>query len=270
MVSLLPISYANGIDKDTYHAVNSNRLEYGSRATITSYQPSMNNTTAHRDYMVYVVQPSSQHTIGAGIEWFYWTSNNIRGFLTVYIHDPSTTSWQGIHYIYINKIYSDSVTISSTVCKASTSTSSTCNPTATGSCWIGTVVNTNDGHGFSAGRCYGSKNNINFNSGIPGATSRSVPASSYSTNPANTLKNVFDNLQFLWYADSNNQGWDYFDVNKSNVWISEAKCLSNSNSNPSQWNIDYLPTTRKFGTGPPTYTTDECTIDVGVWAAGGE
>ena len=189
--------------------------------------------------------------------------------MTVYIHDPSTTSWEGIHWIYIDRIYSGSVTINSMVCKASTSTSTTCNPGATGSCWIGAVVNPNDGHGFSKGRCYGTYQGINFTTGIPGTTSRSVPASSYSTNPANTLENVFSELQFLW-RDSSNSAWDYFDVSKREVYIVEAKCLSNSNSNPSKWNIDYLPTARKFGTGPPTYTTDECIIDSSVWEPGGE
>ncbi len=265
MISLLLISHANGIGKDTYHALNSDKLEYGSHATITSYQPSINNTTAHRDYMVYVTHPSSGHTIGAGAHWHYWTSNNARGFLTVYIHDPSTTSWQGIHYISVDNIYSGSVTINSTACKASTSTSTTCNPGATGSCWIGMVVNPNNGHGFSKGRCYGTYGTnpgINFNTSIPGATSRSVPASSHSTSPADTLENVFNELQFLW-RDSSNSVWDYFDGGRD-VYVSEAKCLSNSNSNPSKWNIDYLTTARKFGTGPPTYTTDECTIDAGA------
>ncbi len=29
-----------------------------------------------------------------------------------------------------------------------------------------------------------------------------------------------------------------------------------------------VDSTRKFGTGPPTYTADDCTIDANNWASG--
>lgn len=47
MMLTLPLAYAA---TDTYTAVNSNKYEYGSRGTITSYKPAiMNNVSRIRD-----------------------------------------------------------------------------------------------------------------------------------------------------------------------------------------------------------------------------
>ncbi|GBC73499.1 hypothetical protein HRbin04_00902 [archaeon HR04] len=267
MVLTLPLAYAA---TDTYTAVNSNKYEYGSRGTITSYKPAITNNVSsdHRDYMVYTVS-GKKHTIGAGMNWYKTNAGSIIGWLMVYVHDPSNSSYQGVHYVYSGYTYTqNSVTVSASTCKATSSTSTTCNPAASGYCLIGSVVDPNTGYSLSKGHCYGTVDNTNFTTGIPGATSRAF--STYTPNQ-NTLTNLFDNLQFLWY-DGSNQGWASFNGDsRAGVWIVESKCLSNNNnSNPTGWVIDFLDGARKFGTGPPTYTTDDCVIDAVNWEPGDE
>ncbi|MEM4398416.1 MAG: hypothetical protein QXV18_01210 [Candidatus Nitrosocaldus sp.] len=184
-------------------------------------------------WMVYTVS-GKKHTIGAGMDWYKTnTGSIIVGWLTVYVHDPSNASYQGVHYVYSGYVYTQSsVTVDASTCKATSSTSTACNPAATGYCWIGSVVDPSRGYPLRKGHCYGTYENTNFTTGIPGATSRAFPT--YTANQ-NTLANLFDNLQFLLYDGS----WIAFNVSSSNVWIVESKCLSNNNNtNPTGWVID--------------------------------
>ncbi|MEO9364496.1 MULTISPECIES: hypothetical protein [Candidatus Nitrosocaldus] len=153
IVLALPLAYAA---TDTYTAVNSNKYEYGSSGTITSYKPAITNSVSsdHRDYMVYTVS-GKKHTIGAGMNWYKTNAGSIIGWLMVYVHDPSNTSYQGVHYVYSGYTYTqNSVTVSASTCKATSSTSTTCNPAASACCWIGSVVDTNTGYSLRKGRCY--------------------------------------------------------------------------------------------------------------------
>lgn len=159
---MLPLAY--GVtDPDTYVAVNSNKYEYGSSGTITSYKPAIANNVSsdRRDYMVYTA--SKKHTIGAGMDWYKTNTGSVIGWLMVYVHDSSNSSYQDVHYIYSGYTYTqNSVTVSASTCKATSSTSQTCNPASSGYCWIGSVVDTNTGYSLRKGRCYGTINNTNF------------------------------------------------------------------------------------------------------------
>lgn len=137
----------------------------------------------------------------------------------VYIHDLSNTSYQGVHYVYQCYTYTqNSVNVSASICKATSSISTICNTAASGYCWKA-LVDPNKDYSLRKGRCYDTFDNTNFKTGIPGATSRAF--STYSANQ-NTLTNLFDNLQFLWY-DGSNQGWASFNGDsRVGIWIGES------------------------------------------------
>ncbi len=56
--------------------------------------------------------------------WYKTNTGSIIGYLMVYVHDPSNTSYKGVHYVYSGYVHtSSSVNIRAVTCKASTDTS---------------------------------------------------------------------------------------------------------------------------------------------------
>ncbi|MCS6767692.1 MAG: hypothetical protein RMJ59_05715 [Candidatus Nitrosocaldus sp.] len=107
-----------------------------------------------------------------------------------------------------------------------------------------------------------------FTAGQPGAVSR-VISSQYSS--SNKLKERFPNLPYYYWQGSTLMWKDF------NTDVTEMKCLSDVDEDyqsiyGTNWVITSINGYKEFGTGPPTYTTDNCIIDADAvgWDPNGE
>lgn len=219
----------------------------GVSGTITTYTPSFGSND-HRDYMVYMVGGAG-HTIGAGVQWWKHPYYGLMNRLIVYVYE------HGVGHAHIfaedNSAIPNGASLTASVIQVS--------PNST--CW-------------DAKAKYGTKELsyrkcINgFTAGQPGAVSR-VISSQYSS--SNKLKERFPNLPYYYWQGSTLMWKDF------NTDVTEMKCLSDVDEDyqsiyGTNWVITSINGYKEFGTGPPTYTTDNCIIDADAvgWDPNGE
>lgn len=232
---------------DTYLAVNgANVSEVGVSGNISTYTPSFGNND-HRDYMLYIVNGNG-HTIGAGVQWWKHPYYGLMNRLIVYIYQYRV----GHSHIFAED--------NSGIPNGASITISVIQRAPNSTCW-------------DAKAKYGTKELIytkcidGFTTGIPGAVSRTL-SSQY--NSSNTLKERFANLNYYYWEGSTLKWKDF------NTTITEMKCFSDVDEDyqstiGTNWVITYINSYKEFGTGPPIYTTDNCTIDIDAgWDPTGE
>ncbi len=238
---------AHAVSYDSSNAVSIGYPGVGGvtgKISITSpYISAQGFTDGHRDYMVYVYLVNSNTgkvgTIGAGWLAYKDSSNIIRKLSLVYVGDSR----------YPAAVHNLTVDVSSR-----TSINATVRQNAVNSnCWSAST--------------YGQTYNWCFDSSLTNGTAAGSNARSKELyrGGVSDMPGLFDQLKFY---DWNIRGWKFF--SESNNY----KC-SSTGGYVLDWLAKYSNASGnaqidKVGTGPRTYTTDDCSNDQDTWRPYGE
>jgi hypothetical protein len=178
--------------------------------------------------MVYVLVTNNDRdgTIGAG--WIAFKDSN-----------SNVTRKYSLVYIFDQRYADPTYSIQTNVSSA-TAISIQVRQNSNGNCWAATS--------------YAHSINWCFESGY----NRAYVAGSVAQSPQEYIRDksdmpgLFDQLQFY---NNNANGWSDFST------ITNNKCNSNG-----RYVLDYLVSINRVGTGPRTYTTDDCASDTTVWS----
>ncbi|GBC72721.1 hypothetical protein HRbin04_00112 [archaeon HR04] len=241
-VTAASVVTAHAVSYDSSNGVSTGYPGVGGakgRIMITSpYISAQGFTAGHRDYMVYVylVNREKVGTIGAGWLAYKDSSNIIRKLSLVYVGDSRYPA--AVHNLTVD--VSSQTWIDATVRQNEVNSN----------CWSAST------YGQTYNWCF---DPILTNGIAAGSNARSKEL--YSRGVSD-MPGLFDQLKFY---DWNRSGWRYFSESNNYKCLSIGgyvlDWLAKYSNAPGNAQID------KVGTGPRTYTTDDCTdnLDTDAW-----
>ncbi len=217
---------------ESYNAIGAN--VGGVKGTISITSPYIDkqgfgasSNYGNKDYIVYVLVTNDRNDGTIGAGWIaYKDANNI-------IRKHSLV------YIYDQRYPVPLYDIRTDVSSA-TSIATEVRQNSNENCWTATT------YGYSRNWCFESTYNKGY---VAGSVAQSPQE--YIRNRSD-MPGLFDQLQFY---------------NKNvNEWRNFSTVLNNKCNSNGAYVLDYLVSINRVGTGPRTYTTDDCAADTTVWS----